>query len=174
VAGSGDIGGAMKATTTVYIGLGSNLGDREGNIRRALALLIQTPQVYIRRISSFVETAAQGGPEDSPPFLNAAVEVRTPLPAQALMSILLGIEQQMGRVRREKWEPRLIDLDLLLFGDQIISSEDLIVPHPLMHERAFVLKPLADIAPKAIHPALNATVEGLLEALNHMTARSGI
>lgn len=164
----------MKGSSTAYIGLGSNLGDREANLRRAMALLIETPQVNIRRISSWVETPAIGGPDDSPAFLNAAVEAQTSLPPQALMKRLLEIEQQMGRVRRTKWEPRLIDLDLLLFGEEIISSQDLIVPHPLMHERAFVLKPLAEIAPHAIHPTLNATVEGLLDALNEMTTRSGI
>ena len=160
----------MKGTTTAYIALGSNLGNREANLRRALAMLIETPQVHIRRISSWMETPAVGGPEDSPAFLNAAVEAHVSLTPQALMTRLLEIEQQMGRIRREKWEPRIIDMDLLLFGNAIISSQDLIVPHPLMHERAFVLKPLAEIAPHAVHPALNATVAGLLESLNH-TAR---
>lgn len=157
----------MKGTTTAYIALGSNLGNREANLRRALAMLIETPQIHIRRISSWVETTAVGGPEDSPAFLNAAVEAQVSLTPQALMTRLLEIEQQMGRIRRTKWEPRIIDMDLLLFGNAIISSQDLIVPHPLMHERAFVLKPLAEIAPNAVHPALNATVAGLLESLNH-------
>lgn len=157
----------MKGITTAYIALGSNLGNREANLRRALAMLVETPQIHIRRISSWVETPAIGGPEDSPAFLNAAVEAQVSLTPQALMNRLLEIEQQMGRIRREKWEPRIIDMDLLLFGNAIISSHDLIVPHPLMHERAFVLKPLAEIAPNAVHPALNATVAGLLESLNH-------
>lgn len=155
----------MKSITTAYIALGTNLGDREANLRRALARLIETPGLCIRRISSWVSTPAVGGPEDSPDFLNAAVEAQTALPPQALMKRLLEIELEMGRERRDKWEPRIIDLDLLLYGDAIVSSQELIVPHPLMHEREFVLRPLAEIAPNAVHPTLNATVAGLLESL---------
>jgi len=151
--------------TTVYIGLGSNLGEREMNIRRALAELVQTPQLEVRRISSFLENPAVGGPEGAPDFINAAVEAQTTLAATALMKRLLEIEQEVGRVRREKWEPRVIDLDLLLYGNSIISSDTLLVPHPLMHERVFVLRPLAEIAPKAVHPALQMTIEDLLRNL---------
>jgi 2-amino-4-hydroxy-6-hydroxymethyldihydropteridine diphosphokinase len=157
----------MKSGTpiTVYIGLGSNLGEREMNIRRALAELVQTPQLEVRRISSFLENPAVGGPEGAPDFINAAVEAQTTLAATALMKRLLEIEQEVGRVRREKWEPRVIDLDLLLYGNSIISSDTLLVPHPLMHERVFVLRPLAEIAPKAVHPALQMTIEDLLRNL---------
>lgn len=156
-----------NSTTTAYIGIGSNLGDREINLRRALAMLVETPGLEVRRISPMIDNPAVGGPEDAPRFLNAAVEVVTTLAAPALMRRLLDIEQAMGRVRREKWEPRVIDLDLLLFGSSIISTHSLIVPHPLMHERRFVLEPLAAIAPKAVHPALNMTVEGMLDHLGN-------
>ena len=149
----------------VYVALGSNLGDREANIKKALALLIETPHLNIRRISSFIENPAVGGPDDSPDFLNAAVELTTTLSPHALMKRLLEIEREMGRTRDKKWEPRPIDLDLLLFGDQIISDDTLIVPHPLMHERRFVLEPLVEIAPRANHPVLQVSAQTMLENL---------
>jgi 2-amino-4-hydroxy-6-hydroxymethyldihydropteridine diphosphokinase len=158
----------MKSTPA-YIALGSNLGDRESNLKKALAMIVESPGLQVRRISSFLENPAVGGPEDAPPFLNAATEIVTTLPARDLMKRLLEIEAAMGRNRREKWEPRIIDLDLLLHGQTIISTDDLIVPHPLMHERRFVLQPLAEIAPTAIHPALRATVQSLLENVGQKT-----
>lgn len=162
---------ANHTQNTAYIGVGSNLGDRETNLRKAISLLMLTPYVFIRRISSFLENQAVGGPEDAPPFLNAAVELRTTLAPQTLMRHLLEIEQLLGRERRIKWEPRNIDLDLLLYGDEIISTDELIVPHPLMHERPFVLRPLAEIAPNAIHPTLQMTVCGLLDNVCGENAR---
>jgi 2-amino-4-hydroxy-6-hydroxymethyldihydropteridine diphosphokinase len=152
--------------TPAYLAIGSNLGDRESHLRKALAMLIETPHVEVRRISSFFDNPAQGGPENSPDFLNAAVELQTTLAAPALMKRLLEIEKAIGRERKSKWEPRQIDMDLLLYGISIVSSDELIVPHPLMHERKFVLKPLAEIAPNAIHPALQMTVAALLERVN--------
>jgi 2-amino-4-hydroxy-6-hydroxymethyldihydropteridine diphosphokinase len=152
--------------TIAYIALGANLGDRRGNILAALDILRQTPFVTITRVSSFLENPAIGGPIDSPPFLNAAVEIQTNLGSHALLHRLMEIERELGRDRREKWEPRIIDLDLLLFDNHIISSQELVVPHPLMHERRFVLEPLMEIAPDAVHPVLQMTVAGLLEDLN--------
>jgi 2-amino-4-hydroxy-6-hydroxymethyldihydropteridine diphosphokinase len=149
--------------TTVYIALGANLGDRRQNIRAALDALAQTDGISLTRVSSLIETSAVGGPPDSPPFLNAAAEVQTTLGSHALLHRTLEIEKNLGRVRRQKWEPRLIDIDLLLFGDQIISSQELVIPHPLMHERRFVLQPLAEIAPEAVHPTLQMTIAGLLQ-----------
>jgi len=151
----------------VYVALGSNLGDREANIKKALALLIETPHLHVRRISSFIENPAVGGPEDAPDFLNAAVELTTTLAPHALMKRLLEIEREMGRTRDKKWEPRPIDLDLLLFGDQIISDDTLIVPHPLMHERRFVIQPLAEIAPNVVHPTLEIPISMILDNLAH-------
>jgi 2-amino-4-hydroxy-6-hydroxymethyldihydropteridine diphosphokinase len=148
--------------TTAHIGLGSNLGDREANLKRALAMLIESPHLQVRRIASFHDNPAVGGPDDAPPFLNTAAEVVTTLQPKDLMRRLLDIEQEMGRQRREKWEPRVIDLDILLMGPTIVSTDTLIIPHPLMHERRFVLRPLAEIAPKAFHPTLGVTVEDLL------------
>jgi 2-amino-4-hydroxy-6-hydroxymethyldihydropteridine diphosphokinase len=150
---------------TAYIALGANLGDREKNIRAAVTELAATEGIDVVRMSSILENPSVGGPAGSPPFLNAAVKIETSLGSHALLHRLLEIETQLGRTRREKWEPRLIDLDLLLFGDQIISSQELVVPHPLMHERRFALQPLAEIAPDAVHPVLQMTIAGLLEGL---------
>jgi 2-amino-4-hydroxy-6-hydroxymethyldihydropteridine diphosphokinase len=145
--------------------LGANLGDREQNIRSALSLLKQTDGITVVRVSSLLENPAVGGPPDSPPFLNAAAELKTTLGSHALLHRLMEIERQLGRVHRHRWEPRPIDLDLLLYGDHIISSQELVVPHPLMHERRFVLQPLGEIAPEAVHPVLQMTISGLLEDL---------
>lgn len=155
--------------TTAYIALGSNLGDRTANLESALTKLRHTPGIEVLRVSSPLENPAIGGPDDSPPFLNAAAELRTTLAAHPLLKRLLEIERALGRTRRQKWEPRIIDLDLLLYGDQILSSQELIVPHPLMHERRFVLEPLAEIAPNIVHPTLQMSIAGLLQSLGATT-----
>src|SRR5215212_8782128 len=124
----------------VYVALGSNLGDREANIKKALALLIETPHLHVRRISSFIENPAVGGPDDSPDFLNAAVELTTTLSPHALMKRLMEIEREMGRTRDKKWEPPPLGLHLPLFRHPIIPHHKLIGPHPLMHERRFVIE----------------------------------
>src|SRR5689334_15452934 len=107
-------------TVTAYIGLGANTGDRGSNLYNAIARLSQVPGVTVRRLSRLTENPAVGGPEGSPPFLNGAAAVETSLGSHALMKALLQIENDLGRNRRDKWEPRPIDLDLLLYGDQII------------------------------------------------------
>jgi 2-amino-4-hydroxy-6-hydroxymethyldihydropteridine diphosphokinase len=150
------------STSTAYIALGANLGDREQNLRAALARLEETPGVRVAKVSAFREYPAVGGPPDSPPFLNGVAEVESALTPHALLGRLLDIERELGRERREKWGPRTIDLDLLLYGDQIIRTEHLTVPHPRLHERRFVLEPLAEIAPEAVHPIVNATITSLL------------
>jgi 2-amino-4-hydroxy-6-hydroxymethyldihydropteridine diphosphokinase len=154
-----------SSAVTVYLALGANLGEREENIRSALAALDASEGVEVVRVSSFLENAAVGGPAGSPAYLNAAAEIMTTLGSHALLHRTLQIERDLGRVRVNKWEPRTIDIDILLFGDQIISSQELVVPHPLMHERRFVLQPLAEIAPEAVHPVLQMTIGGLLENL---------
>jgi 2-amino-4-hydroxy-6-hydroxymethyldihydropteridine diphosphokinase len=156
-----------SAPITAYIAIGSNLGDRAANIHAAIEHLNQTPgnTTHVNALSTLLENPAVGGPADSPPFLNAAAKVETTLGSHALLHRLLEVERQLGRTRRQKWEPRIIDMDLILYGDQVISSQELIVPHPLMHERRFVLQPLAEIAPDVIHPMLQMTMAGLLANL---------
>lgn len=154
-------------TALAYIALGANLGDRAQNLNVALDKLRETPGVDVRTVSTFMENPAVGGPAGAPPFLNAAAEVVTSLPPDMLLARLLEIEQELGRVRREKWGPRPIDLDLLLYGDHVLDIPGLTVPHPLMHRRRFVLAPLAQIAPEALHPVFQWTIEELLEDLDH-------
>ncbi len=151
---------------TAYLGLGANLGDRAANIKAALDMLPASSGVRVVKVSSLMENPAQGGPEGAPNFLNAAARIETSLGSHALLHRMMEIERKLHRQRRVKWEPRTIDMDLLLYGDQIISSQELVVPHPLMHERRFVLVPLAEIAPEAVHPALQMTVLGLLTNLD--------
>ena len=148
-----------------YVALGSNLGEREKTIHRALELLGAGERVRVTRLSSLLENPAVGGPPDSPPFLNAVAEIQTDLAPEPLLDLLLDIERQLGRVRRQKWEPRLIDLDLLLYGNQVIRTARLTVPHPLMHERLFVLNPLVEIAPQVVHPVLGKSASELLRRL---------
>ncbi|HEX5242377.1 MAG TPA: 2-amino-4-hydroxy-6-hydroxymethyldihydropteridine diphosphokinase [Tepidisphaeraceae bacterium] len=150
---------------TAYVALGANLGDRAANLRRALELLRKSPRIEVISASSSIENPAVGGPTNSPAFLNGAAEINTTLAPRALLDRLLEIEKQLGRIRSEKWSPRTIDLDLLLYGSQIIDEPGLTVPHPLMHERRFVLEPLAELAPDIVHPVFNRTIADLLKSL---------
>src|SRR5947207_780975 len=140
-----------------YIGLGSNLGDRRAMIAGALDCLKP------RRVSAIVETEPWGR-TDQPAFLNAVAEIETELDPAALLERLLDLERGLGRVRREKWEPRGIDLDLLLYGDREVSSAALSVPHPHLHQRRFVLEGLAELCPERTVPGLDRTVRQLLDA----------
>jgi pantoate--beta-alanine ligase len=131
---------------TCLIGLGSNLGDRVGNLLAAIALLRQDPAISLQAVSSFVESAPVGGPEEQPYYFNGAATLATSLPAELLLERLLAVESKLGRVRGERFGPRTIDLDLLLYGEQIIETSTLQVPHPRLCERRFVLAPAAEIA----------------------------
>jgi len=145
----------------VYLSLGSNVGDRADNLRRAIAAL-EDAGVRVLRVSSIYETEPVDLREQ-PWFLNCVVEAETELPAPELLKILRQIEDQMGSKKLIAKGPRLIDLDILLYGNESVNTPELQVPHPRMHLRRFVLVPLAEIAPGLRHPSWNANAEGLLE-----------
>jgi 2-amino-4-hydroxy-6-hydroxymethyldihydropteridine diphosphokinase len=153
-------------SVAAYIALGANLGDRRGNIEVALGRLGGTAGVRVTSVSGLMENPAVGGPAGSPAFLNAVAAVETSLSAAELLELLLSVEKSLGRVREERWGPRVIDLDLVLYGDEVIESAGLTVPHPLMHERRFVLGPLAEIAPGVVHPTLRRSAAELLAELD--------
>jgi 2-amino-4-hydroxy-6-hydroxymethyldihydropteridine diphosphokinase len=152
-----------------YIGLGANLDRRKDNLRRALARLSARNDIALVRVSAFIETEPVGGPPGQPLYLNGAAALRTSLSPAELLAVLLAIEDELGRRRdpAERNAPRTIDLDLLLYDDGLIAQPDLQVPHPRMHERLFVLQPLAEIAPNAIHPGLHKPIQQLLA--EHLT-----
>lgn len=148
---------------TIYIAMGSNLGDRKKNLDRALTYLSYYDIEVIKK-SAYIETDPYGM-TDQGKFLNAVISVRTRLDPQKLLGVLLTVERAMGRIRREHWGPRIIDLDLLSYGDQIVHTRHLTLPHPEMAKRAFVLEPLREIAPDYIHPVTGKSIDTMLEEL---------
>jgi 2-amino-4-hydroxy-6-hydroxymethyldihydropteridine diphosphokinase len=158
---------ANPAPVLAYVALGANLGDRAGNIRSAIDAIDAIPGVRVTRVSTLIENPAVGGPENSPSFLNGVAEVEATLAPEVLLDRLLEIERSLGRERRARWAPRSIDLDVILYGDRVIDAPNLKVPHPLMHERRFVLEPLAEIAPDVMHPVLDQSMRSLLDRLTH-------
>jgi len=145
-----------------YLSLGSNVGDRNARLLEALGRLsVLAPS---RAVSSFYETEPVEV-TDQPWFLNAVIAIETEQSPEQLMASVLQIEEAMGRQRVQKKGPRSIDIDILLFGDQVVNSSDVTIPHPAMHERRFVLEPLAEIAPDLRHPVLHKTTRELLDLL---------
>jgi 2-amino-4-hydroxy-6-hydroxymethyldihydropteridine diphosphokinase len=154
-----------------FIGIGTNLGDRAANYRQALQRIAGLPDTHIVRQSSVYETEPVGDVKGA--FLNSVVEVETAMHAEAMMRRLLAIERTMGRkrsgarkpVRRAGYQARVIDLDLLFFNKEVISGRALTVPHPRLHERRFVLAPMAELAPTMVHPKSNKTISEMLVEL---------
>ncbi len=151
----------------VFIALGSNLGDREAMIRQALDALAALPETELLRASSLYDTEPAGD-VDQPNFLNAVAQLDTNLSARQLLWNLLLIEKRLGRERARRWGPRIIDLDLLLYGNELIEEDDLRVPHPEMTRRAFVLVPLVELDPTLVHPGTGGT---MLSHLSRLGAR---
>jgi 2-amino-4-hydroxy-6-hydroxymethyldihydropteridine diphosphokinase len=148
--------------SVVYLSLGSNVGDRDSLLRDAQARLGAEGRIVAA--SSFYETEPVEF-TDQPWFLNCAIALETSTTPQELMGAILGIEKEMGRQRLQNKGPRTIDIDILLFGDTILDSPQLTIPHPAMHHRRFTLEPLAEIAPNVLHPVLRKTIRELRNAL---------
>lgn len=149
--------------TDVYIALGTNLGDREANLRSAVDALQQEVKLLVT--SRIYETVPHGYLDQSD-FLNQVIKVNTDLSPEKLMKFLKNLEEKLGRIPSFRDGPRKIDLDILFYGDMILDLPDLKIPHPRLHERAFVLVPLADIAPDLLHPGLSLSVNEMLEKVS--------
>ena len=148
----------------VALGLGSNVGDRRAHLETALRRL--RARLEVHSVSRFVATGLVGGPPQGE-YLNAAALVETELSPRALLELAHALEEAAGRQRDVAWGPRTLDIDLLLYGDEVVRDADLVIPHPRLHERGFVLDPLAEIAPDWIVPRLDRTVRELREDLHH-------
>lgn len=153
--------------TIALVALGSNLGKRQTALRNALARMQLIPQTGVITVATFRTTSPVDCPEGAGAFINSAAKLETQLPAAELLGQLLRIELEMGRTRQvdHPHAPRTIDLDLLLYGDLVLSTADMQIPHPRMHKRRFVLEPLVEIAPETVHPIFHKTVAQLLAEL---------
>jgi 2-amino-4-hydroxy-6-hydroxymethyldihydropteridine diphosphokinase len=153
-----------SGTTIAYIGVGSNLGDKIENCRYAIEAMGHVPECQATGCSSLFKTEPEGviGQDW---YINGVSQLTTALGPSQLIEALLSIEHAMGRRRSRRWEPRIIDLDILLFGQEIVRSRELTIPHPLLHKRRFVLEPLAQLAPEFVHPVLKVTIRSLLNGL---------
>ena len=147
---------------TVYLGLGSNLGERQYNLDRALEFL--SHRLRVEKVSSVYDTEPIGNTEQ-PRFLNLVCQIATSLEPIGLLTLVKGVETKMGRLPHTSNKPRPIDIDILFYGDQIVETPQLIIPHPRLTERAFVLIPLAEIAPDLVHPVSGKTIRELLQGL---------
>lgn len=158
----------MPFQNTIFIALGSNLGDLQGHCKRALQLLKGHPCITVQKISSWYKTEALTlGGEAQPDYLNGVVQIETNLSPQELLKVCKAIEKKMGRApSKKRWQPRPIDLDILFYGDLVLDTPELKIPHPELHKRRFVLKPLSDINPEWAHPVLKKTAHELYADLS--------
>jgi len=147
----------------IYLSLGSNLGDREKHLCEAISRLGELG--VIRKVSAYYETQPVEVQTEQPWFLNCALAIETELMPLAFLGRMLAVEQSMGRIRTEPKGPRTIDIDIVFFGDDVLDTPELTVPHPAMQQRRFVLEPLAEIAPAIVHPVLKRTVRELYDSL---------
>lgn len=154
----------------VCIGLGSNIGGRARNLLSAYDRILAIKEVKLLKLSKFYETAPVGGPPQ-PMFLNAALSIKTILSPSQLLEQVQHIETLVGRVRTIRWGSRNIDIDILLYGDQVVNDDQLKIPHPLMHTRSFVLEPLAEIEPNTVHPLFKKTI---FELYNELKISAGM
>ena len=158
-----------NAMHSVYIGFGSNIGDRLAHIQNAIHALSTTEGITLQKISSIYQTDPVGY-EAQAQFLNGVAAVQTDLPPLSLLRTLKDIEAVVGRQHRIRWGPREIDLDILIYGALCLETKKLIIPHPEMHRRRFVLAPLAEVAPDLVHPVLKETIQTLLQGLEDDTS----
>lgn len=156
--------------TRVYLSLGSNMGDRQGYLQKAVESLNRLPETDVKAVSSYYETAAWGL-TDQADFLNLALALDTQLPAETLLSSCQQIEKNLDRVRHEHWGPRTVDIDILLYGQETWGTEHLKVPHPFMNQRAFVLVPLLEIAGDLVEPQTGQAYEKYLSQLDTSDVR---
>ncbi|MDD5006015.1 MAG: 2-amino-4-hydroxy-6-hydroxymethyldihydropteridine diphosphokinase [Candidatus Omnitrophica bacterium] len=155
------------ALVTSYLAIGSNLGNRLANIKESLRYLKEINRIHIDKISPIYESSPEGGPKNQPKYLNLALKIKTALAPFDLLNELKIIEKKLKRRNKIHWGPRTIDLDILFYGDLILSSRALSLPHNLLHKRIFVLNPLVGIAPNFIHPVYNKSVKELLRGLKN-------
>ncbi len=149
-----------RGWSVAYLSIGSNIGDKKGYIDKAIALLSRTEEIRVLTVSDMIITKPYGGVEQDD-FLNGAIKIETLLPPKALLDRIHEIEAECGRERLIHWGPRTLDIDILLYENEIIFSKDLIIPHPDMENRGFVLEPLNQIAPNTVHPVLGKSVKAL-------------